>query len=153
MDRLRSVRLLLQESSDPRNPPAEALVGLLERLRRVAVVGLSRDPSKAAHRIPSYLAGEGYELCPVNPHAARLLGRPTSPTLSALREIVDLVVVFRPSAEAGAVIREALALPGEPGIWLQEGIRADAEAAEARAAGRLVVQDLCIYKVHRMLST
>jgi predicted CoA-binding protein len=153
MDRLDSVRLLLRESSDPGNPPAEGVVALFERLSRIAVVGLSRDPTKAARRVPSYLAAQGYDLYPVNPHAVRLLGRPATPTLAEVRDPVDLVVVFRPSAEAGAVIQEAVGLEGGPAIWLQEGIRADREAAEARAVGRLVVQDLCTYKVHRALFT
>jgi uncharacterized protein len=153
MDRLDSVRLLLRESSDPDNPPAEGVAALFERLCRIAVVGLSRDPAKAARRVPSYLAAQGYDIYPVNPHAERLLGRLASPTLSEVPDVVDLVVVFRPSAEAGAVVREAMGLAGSPAVWLQEGIRADREAAEARAAGRLVVQDLCTYKVHRALFT
>ena len=151
MDRLDSVRLLLGESSDPDNPPAEAVAALFERLHRIAVVGLSRDPAKAARRVPSYLAAQGYDIYPVNPHAERLIGRQASATLSGIRDAVDLVVVFRPSEEAGVVVRDALAMEGAPAIWLQEGIRADREAAEARAAGRLVVQDLCTYKVHRSL--
>ena len=46
-------------SSDPANPPPEALVELIERIRTVAVVGLSRDPTKAARRVPSYMAAKG----------------------------------------------------------------------------------------------
>jgi len=153
MDRIDSVRLLLRESSDRDNPPAEGVAALFERLSRIAVVGLSRNPAKAARRVPSYLAAQGYEIYPVNPHAERLLGRPASATLSEVPDALDMVVVFRPSAEAGAVVREAMGLEGGPAIWLQEGIRADREAAEARAAGRFVVQDLCTYKVHRALFT
>ena len=51
--------------------------------------------------------------------------------------------------QAGAVVLEAMERDDRPYIWLQEGIRADAEAAAARAAGYVVVQDLCIYSVHR----
>ena len=153
MDRLAAVQLLLRESSDRDNPSAEAVAELFERLERIAVVGLSRDPAKAARRVPSYLAAQGYEVFPVNPRAERLLGRPAFPTLTAIAEPVDLVLIFRPSTDAGAVIREAMALEGIAAVWLQEGIRADAEAAAARAAGRLVVQDLCAYKVHRALYT
>lgn len=153
MDPLDSLRLLLRESSDTENPPAEAVATLFQQLHRIAVVGLSRDPAKAARRVPSYLAAQGYEIHPVNPHASRLLGRQASASLSQIPQAMDLVVVFRPPAEAGAAIREAMGLEGGPAIWLQEGIRADREAAAARAAGRLVVQDLCTYKVHRALFT
>lgn len=151
MDRLASLRRLLAESSDPHNPPAEALEDLFHRLHRLAVVGLSRDPAKAARRVPSYLAAKGYEVVPVNPHAGRLLGRDAVSRLADVGAPLDMVVVFRPSAEADPVVREAAARDDRPAIWLQEGIRADGAAAEARAAGRLVVQDLCTYKVHRLL--
>jgi predicted CoA-binding protein len=63
-----------------------------------------------------------------------------------------MVLVFRPSADAGAVVSDAARRPERPAIWLQEGIRADAEAAAARAAGQVVVQDLCAFKVHRAVT-
>jgi len=153
MDRLNTLRRILADSSDPHNPSAEELDALFHRLHRLAVVGLSRDPTKAARRVPSYLAAKGFEVIPVNPHAERLLGRPARATLAEVTEPLDLVVVFRPSSEAGAFVTEAAARDDRPAIWLQEGIRADAEAAAAREAGRLVVQDLCTYKVHRALFT
>lgn len=153
MDRLEPLRRLLRESTDPDNPSPEKIRALFERLHRIAVVGLSRDPAKAARRVPSYLAAKGYEVIPVNPHADRVLGRNAVATLSEITDYLDMVVVFRPSVEAAAVVREAAARPGRPAIWLQEGIRADEEAARARSDGRLVVQDLCTYKVHRALFT
>jgi hypothetical protein len=153
MQDLTALRRILAESSDPRNPDAERIEALFQRLHRIAVVGLSRDPTKAARRVPSYLSAKGYEVIPVNPHAERIMGRQAVARLSDVDEHLDMVVVFRPSDEAGAIITEAAARPGRPAIWLQEGIRADAEAAAARAEGRLVVQDLCTYKVHRAIFT
>ena len=153
MVHLPAVEALLQESSDPHNPGAEEIHRLFERLHRVAVVGISRDPTKAARRVPSYLAAKGYEIVPVNPHAERILGRLAHPTLADVPEPVEMVVVFRPSAEAGQVIEAAMSRPEQPVIWLQEGIRADTEAERARSRGVLVVQDLCTYKVHRAIYT
>lgn len=151
MDSLEEVRRLLAQSSDRDNPSAEALRTLFEKAWRIAVVGLSRDPAKTARRIPAYLAAKGYELVPVNPRAERLLGREAHATLSEVAEPVDLVILFRPSAEVAPFVREAAARPEEPAIWLQEGITAPDAVAEARTEGRLVVQDLCAYKVHRAL--
>jgi hypothetical protein len=153
MDHLERLRHLLEESSDRLNPSADRLRVVFDRLHRIAVVGLSRDPAKAARRVPSYLAAKGYEVIPVNPHADRILGRASRTSLDDVTDPVDMVVVFRPSSEAGAVLREAAARPERPVIWLQEGIRADEEAAAARADGLVVVQDLCTYKVHRALYT
>lgn len=143
---------LLQSSSDPDNPSAETIVELLRDVRHIAVVGLSRNFEKAARRVPSYLAAKGYDIIPVNPFADRLLGRTSYDTLSAVPEPVDLVLLFRPSEEAGAFVLEAVERPDRPAIWLQTGIRADAEVARARAAGRIVVQDLCIFRVHRVMT-
>ena len=153
MDHLDRLRDLLAASTDPLNPPAERIEALFQRLATFAVVGLSRDPAKPARRVPSYLAAQGYEVIPVNPKAERILGRPARATLAEVEEPIDLVVIFRPSAEAGPFVIQAAGRAEAPAIWLQEGIRADVEAAAARAAGRLVVQDLCAYKVHRALFT
>jgi predicted CoA-binding protein len=153
MHSLDALEVLLGESSDPHNPSAGEIHQLFERMRRLAVVGISRDPTKAARRVPSYLAAKGYEVIPVNPHAERILGRIAHPTLTDVLEPVDAVVVFRPSGQAGAIVDEATTRRERPAIWLQEGIRADPETARARALGFLVVQDLCAYKVHRALYT
>lgn len=143
---------LLQASSDPDNPSVESIQELLRDVEHIAVVGLSRNIEKAARRVPSYLAAKGYDVIPVNPYADRILGRPSYADLSEVPEPVDLVLIFRPSEVAGAFVLKALDRPDQPAIWLQTGIRADAEAAKARAAGRLVVQDLCIFRVHRVLA-
>ena len=55
------IRHLLDDSADPENPPPERLVELFHEVDRIAVVGLSRDPAKAARRVPSYLAAKGYD--------------------------------------------------------------------------------------------
>lgn len=145
------IRHLLEDSADPDNPSPERLMALFDEVERIAVVGLSRDPAKAARRVPSYLAAKGFEVVPVNPHADRLLGRPSADTLADVVDPVDMVVIFRPSSEAASHLRAAAARPERPVIWLQEGILAPAEAAEARAQGLTVVQNLCSYKVHRAL--
>lgn len=142
---------LLMQSSDRDNPGAEEVRELLGSVRTIAVVGLSRDPRKAARRVPSYLAAKGYEVIPVNPHAERILGKTAVDRLGEVEETVDLVLVFRPSSQAGEIVREAAARPEEPAIWLQEGIRADRATEEARARGLTVIQDLCAFKAHRTL--
>lgn len=145
------VQRLLDASSDPDNPSPDELEELFERMRRIAVVGLSRDPMKSARRVPSYLAAKGYEIIPINPHAERILGRDAVPELASVSDPVDMVLVFRPSSEAGAQVEAAAQRPERPAIWLQEGITAPAPVSAARDEGLLVVQDLCTYKVHRAL--
>ncbi|MFW5904628.1 MAG: CoA-binding protein [bacterium] len=152
MPELARLAHLLRQSDDPENPDPEALRELLSHVRVVAVVGLSREPTKAARRVPSYLAAKGFDVIPVNPFADRILGRTARAHLDQVPEAVDLVLVFRPSDEAGQVVMDAVERPEEPAIWLQEGILAPEATRKAREAGRTVVQDLCIFKVHRSLA-
>jgi predicted CoA-binding protein len=151
MDDLQEVQRLLSASADESNPSAGQLHDLLERAERIGVVGISRFPEKAARRVPSYLAAKGYDIVPINPNATRILGRDVYDTLSDVVEPLDLVIVFRPSAEAGGHVAEAAARPERPAIWLQEGIVADEATAAARADGILVIQDMCAFKVPRAL--
>jgi predicted CoA-binding protein len=146
-----ALEVVLSDSSDPDNPGAEEMHELVRGTLRIAVVGLSRDPSKTARRIPSYLAAKGAEIIPVNPYATRIFGKDARASLEEVTERIDMVLVFRPSAEAGAVVEAAAAREDRPVIWLQQGIRSDAEAKAARDQGLTVVQDLCLYTVHRAL--
>ncbi len=151
VDRLAQIRRLLRGSSDPENPGAEELMELMDDVQHIAVVGLSRNLEKAARRVPSYLAAKGYDVIPVNPFASRLLGRTSYSALADVPAPVDLVLVFRPSEVAGPFVEEAHARSDEPAIWLQTGVRSEDEITAARNAGRIAVQDLCIFRVHRAL--
>lgn len=143
---------LLSRSSDRDNPDAERIAEVVSSVQVVAVVGMSRNPEKAARRVPSYMATKGYDIIPVNPFADRILGKVAYPHLDEVAVAVDMVLVFRPSADAGGVINDASARAEQPIIWLQEGIRADAEAAVARLSGLTVIQDLCFFQVHRAIA-
>lgn len=153
MDLLLPLRRLLKASADAANPSAEELDAFFHRIRTIAVVGLSRDRTKTARRIPTYLSVKGFEVLAVNPKAGRIFGRDAYATLAEVDSHVDLVVIFRPSAVAGEFVTQAFERADQPAIWLQEGIFAEPEIQVARAAGRFCVQDLCTYKVHRAIFT
>jgi len=151
MDIHDQLQRILQESADPENPDSDGIKEIMESVRSIAVVGISRNPEKAARRVPSYLAAKGYDVIPVNPFVDQILGKVARDSLSEVEEPVDMVLVFRPSEEAAQIAEMAMAREEKPVIWLQEGIRADAVAARARAQGIKVVQDLCTYKIHKVL--
>ncbi|WP_370325520.1 CoA-binding protein [Euzebya sp.] len=115
---------------------------VLEDADVVAVVGCSTNPAKAAHRIPAWLQGMGYDVRPVHPSATEILGVPAMPTLADLDVAPDLVVVFRPSTEAPDVTRQAVEA-GAGAVWLQLGIRSAEAEAIADQAGIAFVQDRC----------
>jgi predicted CoA-binding protein len=116
---------------------------ILRQYRTIAVVGLSRDPSKAAHAIPARMQGAGFRVIPVNPNLDSVLGEKAYPTLSAVPEPIEVVLVFRPSAEAAAIAKDAVAV-GAKALWLQQGIVSDQARQLAEAAGLVYVEDRCI---------
>jgi hypothetical protein len=121
---------------------------LLLEARTVAVVGMSRNPAKAAQRIPAYLSRIGFEVVPVNPFAEEILGRRAYAGLLDIPGHIDIVNVFRPSDEALPVVEEAVRRHKERGdvsmIWLQLGI-ANARARElAHAAGIPYIENHCL---------
>ena len=153
MDGLQELQSLLDESGDRDNPGPEELKGIMESVRSIAVVGISRNPEKPSRRVPAYLAAKGYEVIPVNPFIDEILGKTALSSLEDVTEPVDMVLVFRPSEEAAQVAEAAMKRDERPVIWLQKEIRADDVASTARGLGIIVVQDLCAYEVHKALET
>jgi predicted CoA-binding protein len=121
----------------------DATERILHDFRTIAVVGLSRDPSKAAHAIPARMQRAGFRVIPVNPHLDSVLGEKAYPTLRDVAEPVEVVLVFRPSEEAAAVAQDAVAI-GAKALWLQQGITSAEARRLATAAGLLYVEDRCI---------
>jgi predicted CoA-binding protein len=118
---------------------------------RVAVVGCSSTPGKAAHDVPRYLHRQGYDVVPVNPYAEEILGRQAYDSLADVPGEVGIVDVFRPSEEVSGIVDEALDRDETAVIWLQLGIHDDEAVARAEAAGRQVVEGLCMEPTHRRL--
>ncbi|WP_344862786.1 CoA-binding protein [Amycolatopsis ultiminotia] len=115
---------------------------ILAAATTIAVVGLSRDPAKAAHGVPAVLQAHGFRIIPVHPSATELLGEKVYRRLEDIPEPVDLVDVFRPSAEAPAVARSAVAI-GAKAVWLQQGIVSPQAREIAERAGVEYVEDRC----------
>lgn len=117
---------------------------ILTTARVIAVVGWSPDPDRPSHEVAAFLAQQGYRVIPVNPGQAGkvALGEVVQPSLAAIGAHVDVVDIFRRSAEAGAVADEAVAI-GAGAVWMQLGVRDDDAAARARAAGLRVVMNRC----------
>lgn len=123
---------------------------LLREMKTIAVVGCSKDPAKDAHRVPTYMQMHGYRIIPVNPTAAEILGEKAYPSLDAVPVPYDTVDIFRPSADVPPIVDQAIRGPAKI-IWMQLGIRNDAAAEKARAAGKIVVQDRCLMRDHARL--
>jgi predicted CoA-binding protein len=121
---------------------------LLTHSKTIAVVGLSDSPLRPSYGVSAYMQSHGYKIIPVNPSIRGALGERAVPTLSDVKEQIDIVDVFRRSEHVAEVVEEAIRLK-VPAIWLQEGVIDEAAAEKARKAGIQVVMDLCILKEHR----
>lgn len=127
-------------------------LNILQTCRTIAVVGLSPKPERDSHHVAEYLQQQGYRIVPINPMATDILGERCWPTLSAAAQHlkIDLVDVFRNSADVAPIADEAIAI-GAQALWLQIGVRHDAALAKAQAAGLAVVQDHCTLVEHQRL--
>jgi len=115
---------------------------VLREFSVIAVVGLSRDPSKAAHAVPAGLQAAGFRIVPVNPEAKELLGEPAFASLTDIPFPIEMVLVFRPARFAAAIAEQAVAI-GAKALWLQKGIFSSEARAIAQRAGLRYVEDRC----------
>ena len=120
------------------------------KLTNIAVVGMSKNPEKAAHYVPKYLAEKGYLIIPVNPTADEILAKKCYSELSDVPDHIDIIDVFRPSEQVMPVINEAIKLKPKV-IWLQEGIHNIEAESLAQKAGIEVVFNRCMLAEHQRL--
>ena len=137
----------------PDSPDDQEVRALLERVKRIAVVGLSPKAHRDSHRVSAYMQRAGYEIVPVYPREDVILGARVYRSVSEIEGPVDLVNVFRRAEELPEVAADILRSPhpNAPPVWFQldcvneEAIRALVEA------GRTVIYDRCIMVEHRRL--
>jgi len=132
---------------------------ILTKYKTVAVIGMSKDPSKDSHRVAAYLKGHGFHIIPVNPAADEVLGEKSYKSLSEipaeLQKTIEIVDIFRPAADMPPIVAEAVRLKerfDKPYvIWMQLGIINEQAAETARAAGLTVVMNRCMMREHMKL--
>jgi predicted CoA-binding protein len=123
---------------------------IFDECRTIAVVGLSSKRERPSHGVAAYMRSLGYKVIPVNPNETEVFGEKAFPDLASVTEKVDLVDVFRRSAEAGKAVDEAIAI-GAKAVWMQEGVIDQNAAQRAIEAGLMVVMDRCWLKEHRRI--
>ena len=136
----------------PAPPPGRLLESpadvqsLLERSRRIAVLGIKTEPVQPAHYVPQYAQRAGYEIIPVPvyyPDVTEILGQPVYRRVADVPGPVDIVNVFRRPSDIPAHVDDIIA-KRPAAVWFQLGIRNDAAARQLTEAGIDVVQDRCL---------
>ena len=120
---------------------------ILEKYKRIAIVGLSRNPYRPSHFAAIYLLAEGYEVIPVNPREKQILGQVCYPSVTAIPGGVEVVDIFREPSAVPGIVEEAIAV-GAKVVWMQLGVIHEEAAEKARAAGLEVVMDRCMKIEH-----
>ena len=136
----------------PSKPP-QSEADMVRRMlagKRIAVVGMSDDPSRASYGVAGYLRSAGKEIIPVNPNLQAVMGLKCYPSLEAVPGPIDVVDVFRRAEYCPDVVRSAVAV-GAKGVWLQSGVVSDEARRIARRAGIDFVQDRCM-KIDHMFN-
>ena len=119
-------------------------------LKKVAVIGMSRTESKAAHFVPKYLSENGFDIIPINPNSDEILNRKCYKEITEVDGEIDIVDVFRPSEDVLPFVKEAIKKNPKV-IWLQEGIHNEEAENLAKEHGIDIVFNRCMLAEHQRL--
>jgi len=119
-------------------------------LKKIAVVGMSRHTTKAAHFVPKYLSEQGFDITPINPTTNEILGKKCYPDISSIQHAIDVIDIFRPSEQVLSVIQDAIKKKPKV-IWLQEGIHNEEAEKLAMKEGIIVIFNRCMLAEHKRL--
>jgi len=134
---------------------------ILTRYKTVAIIGLSRDPSKDSYRVAEHLKKNGFSIIPVNPTTNEVLGEKSYKSLLEIpaetQKTLEIVDIFRPSAEVLTIVEQVIQIKKLYNVpyvvWMQLGIINEQAAEQARKVGLTVIMDKCMMREHRRLFT
>jgi hypothetical protein len=123
---------------------------ILRTSRTIAVVGLSAEWHRPSYFAAKYMQEHGYRIVPVNPRYDEVLGERCHATLTTIEVPVDIVDVFRRTEDVMPIAEQAIAI-GAKCLWQQIGVKNEAAAALATAAGLDAIMDRCVKIEHARL--
>ena len=97
---------------------------ILSKYKKIAMIGISNDPTKASTIVMKYMQKYGFKVYPVNPRAKgqKILGEEVFEKITDIKDSVDIVDVFRPSKEVLDIAKDTIQI-GAKVLWLQLGIK------------------------------
>mgnify|MGYP001444059928 FL=1 len=134
---------------------------ILKNSKTIAMIGISsekkgEDPKnlkrKPANVVMKYMQDFGYKVIPINPFAEGEIinGEKVLGNLNKISEKVDIVDVFRPSAETPGIAKEAIKLNPQV-LWLQFGIENEEAKKISEDAKIKYVSNKCIKQEYQKL--
>jgi len=132
------------------DPHSDEQIKQILTMKKIAVVGMSKNTGKAAHYVPKYLSDNGYNITPVNPTSDKILNKKCYSNLVEIENEIEIVDVFRPSDQVLPIIKDAIKIKPKV-IWLQEGIHNPNAEELAKKEGIDVVFNRCMLSEHQRL--
>jgi len=132
------------------NPTLEQIKLILQKVKTIAVVGLSPKENRPSHQVAQHMQSFGYRIIPIRPAVDEVLGEKAFASLKEVVETIDMVDVFRAPDKISPVI-DACIEKNVPYIWLQDGVVNEDEALRAQTAGIKVIMDRCVYRDYKLL--
>ena len=117
---------------------------ILSKYKKIAMIGVSNDPTKASTIVMKYMQKYGFKVFPINPKATgqKILGEEVFEKITDIKDQVDIVDVFRPSKEALDIAEDTIKI-GAKVLWLQLGIRNEEARLLVESKNIFYVEDKC----------
>ena len=117
---------------------------ILSKSKTIAMIGVSKDPTKPSTIVMKYMQKYGYKVVPVNPRAKgeKILGEEVFGKLEEIKIPIDIVDVFRPSNEALKIAEDTVKIKAKV-LWLQLGIRSDEAKATVELNNIEYIENRC----------
>ncbi|WP_428908455.1 CoA-binding protein [Niallia sp. Krafla_26] len=131
------------------NPSRDEIREILNKAKRIAVVGLSDNPERTSYMVSKAMQDAGYEIIPVNPKADEILGVKAVSSLKEIEGHVDIVDVFRRSEFLLDVAKEFAEIDADV-FWAQQGLVNEEAYSFLKEKGYTVIMDRCIKVEHAL---
>ena len=121
---------------------------VLDHVETIAIVGASNKPERDSYKVMKFLQDFGYRIFPVNPNIldARILGQECYPDLSAIKERIDMVDVFRAKEHIISILNDAIKIKAKV-FWMQEGLYCEEAEKIGNNMGLKVIMNQCPKKI------
>jgi predicted CoA-binding protein len=123
---------------------------ILQTCKKVAVIGISVNPSRPSNWIARYLIDHGFEVTGVNPGLPRIEGIRVVESLDKIEGPLEIVNVYRNSDAVPEVI-EALKAKKPKIVWLQPGAENPEAEICAQTHGLKIISGRCIFQDHQQI--
>ncbi len=117
---------------------------ILEKYKKIALVGASKDLTKTSSVVMRYLQKYGFKVYPVNPSmkGEKILGEKVFGSITEIGSPVEIIDVFRPSGEAIEIAKEAVKINAKV-LWLQLDIKNEEAKKIVEENNILYIENKC----------